>query len=115
MANKPYKIYTFFEVDDDDITSLLESALQGITYWCDEVYVRGLIKDQDEGMYTSQALTRGYRIAIHDAEEEKWHQLTLKKLLNGIAAYGRQDFYDWDMYDADRVIQLALFGKVIYA
>lgn len=111
---KNHKIRVTVNVTDEDIENILSSAFQGIMYWCDEAYIRGCVLKKDEGIFTSQALTHGYRIAIHDSEEDKYHQLTTKKILNGIALYGKYNFDDWDIYDADSVVQLAIFGKQVY-
>lgn len=104
-------------ITDEQIEDIMSSALRGITYWADEATVHGLIKNEDKDMNVSQALQRGYRIGIHDAEDEKYYQLTLRKFLNGIRLYGKYDFnnLDWDMEHADAVIQCALFGKQVYA
>lgn len=102
-------------ITDEEIDDIMTSAMQGIAYWCDEAKLHGFIKPQDEGIWTSQGLTRGYRIGIHDEEEDKTYILTLKKFLHGIALYNKPDFYSYDMYDADNVIQLALFGEQVYA
>ncbi len=110
-----YTVKHVFTITDNDISDIMSSALQGITYWADEAKVHGFIKPEDEDMYTSDALSHGYRIGIYDAEEEKWHILTKKKFLNGVALYGKSNFEDWDMFDADQVIQFALFGKQVYA
>lgn len=110
-----YNVKINIEVTDEDIENILSAAFQGMTYWCDEVKIHGFIPKEDNGIWTSQALTRGYRIGVHDSEEEKYYQLTLKKLLNGIALNGRSNFDEWDMYDSEQVIQLALFGKLVYA
>ena len=114
MDEVKYKYTIVKEVTADDIENIMESALEGISYWAADASIVAL-KPSDDGMYTSRALTHGYAVRIYDDEEEKWHRLTLNKFLKGLALMQKQDFYDYDMYDADSVIQYALFGKQVYA
>lgn len=110
-----HKVKATLTITDEQINNIMHSAMQGIAYWADEAKLHGFIKPQDEGIWTHDGLTRGYRIGIHDEEEEKYYILTLKKFLKGIALYNKPDFDDYDMHDADSVIQLALFGEQVYA
>mgnify|MGYP001391153538 CR=1 FL=1 len=110
-----YTVKHIINISDLDIEDIMSSALAGIIYWSDDIKVQGRIKPEDKDMYLTEALIRGYGIRIRDAEEEKYHTLTLKKFLNGIALYGKDNFDDWDMYDVDTVIQFALFGKQVYS
>lgn len=103
------------KVTDGDIEDILGAAFQGITYWADEAEIVGKLRPEDEGIYTSEALTHCYKIRIHDAEGEKNHYLTLTRFLKGLAQMKHHDFYEYDMYDGDAVIQYALFGKQVYA
>lgn len=97
-----------------EIEALMSAALQGMTYWADEASIID-VSDEDSGIYTSQAFTYGYAIEIHDAEEDKTHKLTLHKLLKGLSMTDNLDLESYDMYDAERVVQRALFGKEVYA
>lgn len=101
-------------VTDENVTDIMESALQGITYWAGEAHIMGL-KDKDEGMWTSEAITKGYHVRIWDSEEEKWRQLTFTKFLKGLKMMDNLDIESYDMVDADMIIQFALFGKQVYA
>ena len=101
-------------VTDENINDIMSSALNGISYWAGEADIIGL-KKADDGMWTSDALTNGYRIRIWDAEDSKWHQLTLTKFLKGLKLMDKHDFDDYDSLDGDAVIQYALFGKQVYA
>ena len=94
------------KVNEEVLDDILESGLEGISYWADKVEVVGGIEDDKQ--YVHLALKDGRYIRIHDIEENKWHKLTLKKLINF-------DFANYDMYDAEQVIQLAIFGKLVYA
>lgn len=93
---KEYTITIKRRVTLEQIQDILESAWPGIAYWADEV--------KKNGSY--------YK--VHDAEENQWHNLTIKKFLKGLELTPWFDFDNYDMYDADAVVQRALFGKVIY-
>lgn len=99
-------------VTEEDVENIMESAMQGIAYWADEAFVEGLDKETTR---ISDALQKGKRIRIHDAEAEKSHVLTLKKFLHGLSLMDKWDIEDYDMYDADSVIQYALFGEQVYS
>lgn len=103
-------------VSNEQIDNIMEQAMQGCTHWCDEVREFG---DTPKGAkWISQNISRGGMLQFHDVETGKWERLTLSKFLKGltgvVAAKGA-DFAEWDMYDADCVIQFALFGKGMYA
>jgi hypothetical protein len=110
-----YKITV--NASQQQIDWIVDAALggSGIGYWADRAFHVG-----GEGIqYTSEALTRGGHIRIHDneADEPKWHYLTLKKLLKGIGLALEGGSLDLENYDgpmADAVVQYALFGEVIY-
>lgn len=103
------------KVTDQNIEDILSSAFTGITYWADAAEIVGKLRPEDEGIYTSEALTRGYKIKIYDVEAEKWHYLTLNRFLKGLSLMKHHDFYEYDQVDGDSVIQFALFGKQVYA
>lgn len=100
-------------VTDEQIDEIMDSALNGIHYWADEAKSVSEIKTE----YASQVISKNGWLVIHDAEEDKSHELTRDKFLTGLGlAIGSHkfDLDDYDMYDADKVIQLALFGELIY-
>lgn len=107
-------IYTITHtITNEQVDDLMDAALKGISYWAGEAKIPKT--DSLDGIhYTSEALTHGKTIRIYDAEDEKWYVLTLSKLLKGLSLYTKVDVDDFDMYDADNVVQLALFGEVIY-
>lgn len=113
-------------INQRDIDDIMSIALEGgITYWCDRAEVIG---GEYLGEYASDQISRGGKLKLYDAEENKQYTLTLPKLLKGIEA-----FIEWDRGDhelvthdkridvsridaeiADQIIQLALFGEIIY-
>lgn len=99
-------------ITSEDVDNILADAFyQGIAYWCDTIdYDR---KPDTEVSAMSESITKGAIIRLHDSEEDKWHQLTLDKVLQAIADE-QVDFDDYDATTADNVIQRAIFGEVIY-
>lgn len=108
-----------------EIDDIMAIALDAITYWCDRVEVVG---DEYYGKPASDQISRGGKLKLYDAEEDKQYTLTLLKLLKGIEAFiewdrgaheivnrdGEIDTYKIDAEIADQIIQLALFGDIIY-
>lgn len=69
----------------------------------------------------AEILESGGKLTIYDREEDKDHELTLKKLLDGFAYYmkltasdGRTGIDDMDAEAADQILQFAIFDAVIY-
>lgn len=57
-------------------------------------------------------------LTVYDREDDKDHELTLEKLLNGWKKYAEDhnadDFDEYDGISADCIMQYAIFGDVIY-
>lgn len=101
------------KINDLQIDDLVCNALEGgINYWCTKVTVKD--NDYKGGEWASDVISRGGVLILHDAGESNDQELTLKKLLAGISKYKSHDFDNMDAYDADCIVQLAIFGKVIY-
>lgn len=100
-------------ITGQQIDDLMCSALEGgITYWCNRVTVVG---GKYLGEYASDQISRGGKLLIDDMEEKKTHILTLEKLLKALKSEPSFDIEDHDAGDADRIVQKALFGEVVYA
>ena len=60
----------------------------------------------------------GGKLTVYDREDDKDHELTLEKLLNGWKKYAEDhnadDFDEYDGISADCIMQYAIFGDVIY-
>ncbi|MCM1333427.1 MAG: hypothetical protein NC084_06380 [Bacteroides sp.] len=108
----------------EEIDDIMSTALDYISYWCYKAEVVG----EYLGEYASDQIARGGSLILHDAESnEKW-ELTLGKLLNGVRLWisdnedgilclsgGRIDTMQIDGRAADCIVQLALFGKKVFA
>lgn len=126
MSNTyPITIQKTFLVTEEDIDTIMSCALDGgITYWCDKAEVVG----DYLGEYASDQIARGGSLCLHDSVEDKWHTMGIVMLLEGIqkaAQFGYFSEYHWFDFDdihagqidadvADIIVQLALFGSVIY-
>ena len=91
----------------------------GITYWCEYIHTQGdhSIKDMDD-------IGKNFFVTLHDAEsDDRWKGRSLDIIMDGIALLDPKtkvkvvkDFEGLlDADFADRVIQLGLFGKEIFA
>lgn len=112
-----------FILTEQDIDDIMVTALEGgINYWCDEAEVVG----EYLGLYASDQIARDGKLRLYDAEGDSSYELTLEKFLNGVMMAIEQGYAtDWcerghidvcniDADGADVIIQLALFGDVIY-
>lgn len=119
------KVSQTIGVTKENIDDIMCTALEGgITSWCWKCEVVG----DYLGEFASEQISRGGTLKLYDSEEDEKYWLTLDKLLNGIKlAYegGYYADYDWcngreldccqvDAEVADAIVQLALFGDVIY-
>lgn len=55
----------------------------------------------------AEILESGGKLTVYDREDDKDHELTLEKLLNGWKKYAED-------HNADCIMQYAIFGDVIY-
>lgn len=66
----------------------------------------------------AEILEAGGKLIVFDYEEDKYHDLTMEKILSGWKKYmEQQNTFDFDEYDAvsaDCILQYAIFGDVIY-
>lgn len=114
-------------VTQEDMYDIMCGALAGgINYWCDEAEVVG----DYLGHYASEQISRGGQLKLYDFEAEEKYILTKEKLLEGIKKYCQEptrcniveqidgkfvlDCCNADAEVCDAIVQLALFGEVIY-
>lgn len=124
MKTFDVSITQHFCVTAQDIDDIMASALDaGISYWCIEAEVVG----QYLGEYASEQISRGGKLILHDVEGEQ-NTLTLEKFLTGFKLWVAGDYQHYDALKdgkvdtcqidamcADTIVQLALFGEVVYA
>lgn len=110
----------------DDVENIMITAIEGgIGYWACLLNDRPEWNDQCKGESTSEfaanLLLKGKSVWFQDAEEDDeapW-ELTLTKLLNGLAQNAKERPHDCDLEQgdattADCIVQYALFSKVVY-
>jgi hypothetical protein len=110
-----------------DIDDIMVGALEGgINYWCGCAEVVG----DYLGEYASEQISRGGTLKLYDIEDEdEVYELTLEKFLNGFKLWiengydeygalqqdGTVDCCEIDAACADAIVQLALFGEIVFA
>lgn len=98
-------------ITNEDLDDLLVAAFEGgSNYWIESVEVKN--NDYKGGEYASDVISRGGTLIIRD--EEGRHELTRAKLLKGLSLGSSYDPENADAGDADNILQLALFGQLIY-
>ena len=122
---KEYTIRPEIEIKltQEDIDDIMCASLEGgvTTYWCSEAEVVG----EYRGEYAHEQISRGGSLLMHDSEEDVAYVLDLEKFLKGVKLWiekgyctaiagGVLDTCDIDAADADNIVQLALFGDVIF-
>lgn len=113
---KCVKEFTLTEEDIDDIMS--DALDSGIGYWCGEAEVEG----DYLGEYASDQISRGGKLILHDIEDHnETHALDLALFLSGYKQAIEQGYFSGDLDDdydagiADIIIQLAIFGEIVYS
>lgn len=101
-----------------DIDDIMADALEGgITYWCGRAEVVG----DYLGEYASDQISRGGSLVLYDIEDEDEHwTLDLNDFVAGYKSSIEQGFWsgdfdnDYDSTVADAIIQLAVFGEIVF-
>jgi len=106
-----------------DIDDIMCSAIEGgISYWCSEAEVVGNYL----GTYAHEQISRGGTLRLHDVEEDEQYLLTRGKFISGLKLFlanrpdlvnehGHIDVGNIDGNCADCIVQLALFGELIFS
>lgn len=111
---KTYKIPTDIEITEEDIDNIVDAAINWCSYWCRLLEYGTEPKDCK---FMSEALSHGGTLVFHldeSYERRGKFELTTDKMLKGLAAYHDHDFDNFDGPMSDAVLQLALFGEVVY-
>lgn len=116
------EIKTVVIISNQQIDDIMVTALEGgINYWV-AGKVRMLTDPTGEfeagKIYASDLISRGGSIEFTDDDGEV-HQLDKAKFKKGLGMALKDgngfDREDYDASDADRVIQYAVFGKLVYS
>ncbi len=111
--SREHKVTVEYTLADEDIDNIMDSAMRGCSYWADSAEPVSEVKTD----FAHEVISKNGTLNIHDTEEEAMHEFTLEKFKNGLALAIRDhnfELKDYDMYDADRVVQLGLFGELVY-
>ena len=113
-------------ITSDDIDDIMCSALEGgICYWCREAEVVG----EYLGEYAHEQISRGGTLRLYDSEDDdETYMLDRDRFLQGLKLFiegGHSDLVsiknqridpcEFDADCADCIIQLAVFGKLVYS
>lgn len=105
------------EMIDDILCSAFEG---GISYWASHVFPENNVWP-DGVTFVSECLSRGVNVCIKDLEEDDIYLLTLPMFVDGLSKAVEfrectlESFCEnHDAFDADLVVQFALFGRIIY-
>lgn len=101
-----------------DIDDIMADALEGgITSWCGRAEVVG----DYLGECASDQISRGGELILHDLEDyNDTHKLNLAGFLSGYKQAIEEGYFSGDLDDdydagiADIIVQLAIFGEVVY-
>ena len=111
------------ELRRSDFDLIMYRALNegGVAGWVDRIMTRGdLLAD-----HAYQQIGRGGVLALHDYKSQKWRNLTATDIIRGYRKYLEEGCHvhiedgflipeDVTIPDADVIVQLALFGEVLY-
>lgn len=127
LENGSFQVYAEHEIllTVQDIDDIMVCALEGgVNYWCREAEV---IEEKRVADWGHEQIARGGVLMLHDAEEDEIYELNLEKFLTGFKLWVAQGMDTYgavsgrdvdcgmiDAGDADSIIQLALFGEVVY-
>lgn len=118
-----FEITRKVSVSDQDIDDILCTALEvGINYWVDSYRIK---TNPGNCKYVSDVVSKGGTIEI-DVIDDETHELNKEKLQKGIEMFlneypnkidvdGCIDPGDIDAYDADCIVQYALFNELVYS
>ena len=110
-----------YEIEAEYVDDMITTAFEGgVNYWCDSVKVvkETSFEEPNYDGFASQQLTRHNELLIHDMEEDIWLRLTLSNFMTGLQKAvdkrGTNLLEDFDAEDADVIVQLAVFGDIVY-
>ena len=104
----------------ENIDDIMVSALEGgINYWTGEAEV---VEDRRCADWGHEQIARGGALIIHDIEDdsERW-ELDLEKFLKGFKLWVEQGLDEYGAVqkggtvDCGEIVQLALFGEIVFA
>lgn len=120
MEDLKLKVELEITLTQEDVDDIMGTALDGgIGYWCNKAEVVG---GEYFGEYASEQISRGGSLMLYDDDGK--YELTLEKFTEAMKKViaeggltieeGRIDAGEIDAIIADTIVQLAVFGEVVY-
>lgn len=109
-----------YKLNHEEITDLLSTALYGSPWWEVDNSTDEYKKAHGDTIEDSLAdmLLKGQKVILIDMEEDESYELTLDKLYRGLEMFikngGSINIEDYDLEEADSVLQYAVLGDVIW-
>jgi hypothetical protein len=110
-------------LNSEQIADLMVTAFEGgINYWCRSVVINDTTNPDHTGKLASEIISLGGELTLCDADiSDKW-LLTRDMVIKGIKMYCKENNYtsmdllmdEHDADTADAIVQLALFGEVVF-
>lgn len=115
------------KLTEEDIDDIMVAALEGgVNYWCSEAEV---IEEKRVADWGHEQIARGGVLILHDIETDDKYDLNLEKFISGVKLWisegyafdsgaidnGTIDCCQVDAIQADNIVQLALFGEIVFA
>ncbi len=114
------------EIQDSTIDAIMKTALrEGVQHWCKSSQVKN--KDYRGTKFASESLSKGATLILLEKNEPAQHELTREMLINGIKLFIKnnpiridlntfnQDIAHMDANSADKVVQYAIFERILFA
>lgn len=113
------------EFINDLMTTAFDAGVGGCWYWVTdyENYLDGKTGKETGVEYFHDVVAEGGTLSIQilDGEDDEWYDINTSKLLLGIQQYCKERnktpealMEDHDADDADCIVQMAIFAKVVY-
>lgn len=105
------------KVTEEQLSDLLETAFSVIGVWAlDMVAVNDCQWLHDPSDTDYVILGKGVSITVIDSHKgKKKFVLNRKRLKSALSKSPWLNWDNWDSVDADRIVQIALFGEPVYA
>lgn len=114
---RDFTIKSTTKVTQEDLDNIIDSAVAWCSYWCDLMEIGKKPTEKITAM--SEVITRGGTLVFHIDEPYETggktkFTLTAPKMVKALEKYGEFDFEDFDGPMSDAVLQIALFGEIVY-
>lgn len=110
---KTYRYNAPGEITEDQIRIIVESSFDAIEYWVD-----GLRPYRTKGFKShKQAVDwfmSGKEFQFRVSETGRWRGFDINRLIRGLKNTKNQNFESYDLSDVDKLVQVSMFGKIIY-